>query len=87
MPGGGAAPGMLPFVKQEVKEGAIFVVRMLGLTTIYLTVGCLFYMNMETKACESEERLLAEDYDPVSCEEPWTVALLLLSLNEILKTN
>lgn len=43
------------------------------LTTIYIAIGCVFYMLTEEKPCESSEKLHASDYDQDTCMERWTL--------------
>mmetsp|Transcript_74138 Transcript_74138/g.224736 ORF Transcript_74138/g.224736 Transcript_74138/m.224736 type:complete len:397 (-) Transcript_74138:60-1250(-) len=48
-------------------------VRFLVVVVVYLAVGCCFYMLVEEKPCESEERVSAPGYDEADCTESWTM--------------
>lgn len=54
-----------------LSEGARQGLRLLATITVYLAVGCLYYTLNEEKACESQERLSAPDYNPDTCMEQW----------------
>lgn len=47
--------------------------RTVFITLAYIGVGCVFYISVEEKPCESEERLSASDYDEKACAEAWTL--------------